>query len=168
MTRVGILGSILSLCVIAFVGCGESTIASPTAPSAAVPSINLTGAWSGMLRDDPGQNEDQGAPAAWTATQTGNSVSGPFQLKVDEDDGQDVIIKGTLSGTLSGTQMALTMSFPAGTFAEEPGCAISGAGTTTPTSTSLETVFAMTVTPVCLERILDDGLGPQRLKLAKQ
>lgn len=163
-------GSILGLCVITLVGCGDdsplASASSPTGPSAA-PSVNLTGSWSGMMRDEGGQNPDQGAPAGWTATQTGNSVSGPFQLKIDEDETGDRIIRGTLSGTLSGTQASLTMSFPAGTFAEEPACAISGLGTSTPTSSSLTTLFAMTLTPAC-DRIIDDGLKPQRLTLEKQ
>jgi hypothetical protein len=87
------------------------------------PLLNLNGEWSGT-------SGDEDSPITWTATQSGNSVTGPFVV----DLGGGETVSGTLSGTISGTVFTFTITVPAGGVSGDPGCAITGSGTSPATT----------------------------------
>ena len=127
-----------------FAGCGSgSSSSSPTGPS----GVNLTGTWAGTFVTVG--SKDAPTPATWTATQSGTSPTGAFGLTVDNG----VKIAGTLSGVMSGSQVAWTMSFPAGTFTAmgSATCSVNATGTS-PSVTTSSVVVTMTTTfsPTCV------------------
>lgn len=165
-------GLAAGLCLIAATACGSSSgsssggSANPAAPSA--PTLNLAGSWSGKLlfsRDD-GTPDDNPGIVAWTATQSGSSVTGPLTLTVHDNGGTETY-QGTLSGSLSGTQLSLTLSFPTGTFAEVPACAITGAGTATPTTSAITSSLTITFGAACMGTVSDRPTEVDQLQLTK-
>jgi hypothetical protein len=104
----------------------------------------------------------------WTASQNGSSVSGPFQVSFDDEDDGPVSISGTLSGTLSGSQLALTVTFPAGSIPFAPDCSITGTGTSTPTATAITAMVTLTFSAPCMGTVADEPTDTDRLVLTKQ
>jgi hypothetical protein len=135
-------------------GCGsDSDSNSVTAPS----GLDLTGAWAGTFGASTAVTDR--SPATWAATQSGTSPTGAFGLTFEEG-GVFTKISGTLAGAVSGTQVAWTLTFPAGTFTAvgAPACSISGTGTSSATTTS-SIVVAMNLTfaQACVGTVTDNG-----------
>lgn len=165
-------GLAAGLCLIAATGCGSSSggsssVTSPSAPS--TPSLNLAGSWSGkfIFTQSDGTPDPNPGIVAWTATQSDSSLTGPLVLTVNERDRSETY-RGTLSGTLTGTQLSLTLSFPAGTFADAPACAITGSGTATPTSSAISSSLTISFGAACMGTVSDRPTETDQLQLTKQ
>ena len=142
----GVMAAVLAAATIA---CGSSTNAvvdpvSPTTPSATTPSappapsLNLTGSWSGTIGTvDP-------IKVAWTATQSGSAVSGPFTLTILDDNNKPFTVTGTFGGTLTGSALAGTFTVAAGGVSGFPNCSFKGTGTSTADASSIAGTFAFT------------------------
>lgn len=163
--------AVLGVCLAVSAACGSngSGSANPAAPS--TPSMNLAGSWAGKMaatRSD-GRPDSNPGVVAWTASQNGSSVSGPLTLTFNNNDNSGVTLsfRGTLSGTLSGTQLALTLSFPAGTFVDVPACAITGTGTATPTTSAISSSVTITFGAACVGTISDQSSEIDQLTLTK-
>lgn len=165
-------GLAAGLCLIAATGCGSSSGSSSggssivTAPSA--PEMDLGGSWSGKFIFTQGDGTPDPNPGivAWTATQSGSSLTGPMTLTVHDNGGTETYA-GTLSGVLAGTQLALTFSLPAGTFAEVPACAINGAGTATPTTSAITSSLTINFGAACMGTVSDRSTEIDQLQLTK-
>jgi hypothetical protein len=134
-------------------GCGSNDSDSPTAPS----GLDLTGAWVGTF--GASSNVSDRSPATWAATQSGTSPTGAFGLTFEED-GVLTKINGTLAGAVSGTQVAWTLTFPAGTFTAvgSPTCSISGTGTSSATTaSSIAVALNLTFAQACVGTIIENG-----------
>ncbi len=95
-------------------GCDNAVIA-PGPPAPNTPNqVTPSGTWGGTETDRLGP-----AFLTWTLNRVGDSVSGTvFMRPMNPTDGScgscHKSKDGTLSGTVSGTNLALTLSFPAG------------------------------------------------------
>lgn len=163
----------LGACLVLTAACGSSgsgstNVAAPSA-AAAAPAINLSGSWSGKLGSVQSNGQvESGAPSMkWTATQSGSSVSGPVSLTFDGDDGRPQTIQGAMSGSMSGVQLSLSLSFPAGAFADIPGCSVSGAGTATPTSSSISSTMVVNFAAPCIGTVSEKPTETNQLTLTK-
>lgn len=115
----------LPLCL-ALASCGGDD-STPTAPTA----LNLTGSWTGFF------GEPQSGSAlrmTWTVVHTGNVASGTATLVKPAF---AVTATGQVMGTLQGSQMALTITVPAGSVPGFASCSILGAGMTTAQASSI-------------------------------
>ena len=157
------------LCLVAATACGGSSNAGsgPMEPSGS--SLNLAGSWSGkfIFTQSDGTPDPNPGIVVWTATQSDSSVTGPLTLTVNENDTSETY-RGTLSGTLSGAQLSLALSFPAGTFAEVPACAITGSGTATPTSTAISSSLTISFGAACMGTVSDRATETDQLQLTRQ
>ena len=148
-------------------GAGSVNAAAPSA-AAAASSVNLSGSWAGKLASVQSNSGDPNAPSVkWSATQSGSSVTGPLSLTFSDDAGRPQTIQGTLNGAMSGGQLSLTLSFPAGAFADIPGCTVGGAGTATPTSSSISSTVAITFSAPCVGTVTDRPTETDQLTLTK-
>lgn len=142
-------------------GCGSgSTSASPTAPS----GVNLTGTWAGTILDSG--SKDTPSAATWTATQSGTSATGAFVFTAPNA----VKIAGTLAGVMSGSQVAWTMTFPAGAFTAfgAPTCSATATGTSpSVTANSVVATLTLTYSAPCLGVITDKTTEIDILTLSK-
>ena len=111
-------------------GCGS--MATPS------PSLDLSGSWSGVVGS--GSGGGRALRLTWTATQTGNTVTGPATLTTSPAV-TDLTFTGTLTGTLSGTQLSLTFAAPAGSVPAMPQCSVSARGAGASTTTSISGQF---------------------------
>jgi hypothetical protein len=146
--------------------CSSSRSGGVTGPSPAA-FLNLAGNWSGTV-GDPGT--DEAMNASWTATQNGAAITGPFTLQVRfSEDAPLQPITGILAGTISGTQLALTLTFPTGTFtwAGAPSCSVSATGLSTPTASALSASMAITFSTACIGTIADEATDTDQLSLTK-
>ena len=109
-------GLILGLLAIATGECGGSAIA-PLGPP-----IDVSGTWSGVV--GAGSGAGRALRLTWTATQTGDTVSGPATLSTSPAV-SDLIFSGTLTGAVTGVQLSLSY---AGSLAGVPGCSASARG----------------------------------------
>ena len=139
--------------LIAIAGCGSS----PTSPSST--TVNLAGNWTGTISTNR---------ATWTATQNGASVTGPMALITQGG----VPLSGlTLSGTISGTQVALTLTAPAGTYTpfgpSSSACSATGTGSSTASATSISAVINLTYTAPCVGNVSSALTGTAQLTLTK-
>jgi hypothetical protein len=125
--------SAIAAFAVTLAGCG-----SMTAPS---PPIDLSGSWSGVVGS--GSGGGRALRLTWTATQTGNTVTGPATLTTSPAV-SDVTFTGTLTGSLTGTQLSLSYTAPAGTIASAPQCSVSARGTAASTTTSISGQFDVT------------------------
>lgn len=156
---------VLALAVFAAASCGHSNGGStPTAPS--TPALNLSGTWSGTFAESGSTNSLR---AAWTATQSGTSVTGVFVL--DRPDQPDVRLTGTLAGPLSGSQFTLTLTMPAGAFTAlgaPATCSATGTGTSAATTaSSISATLALTYEPSCVGTFTPNATSTQQLTLRK-
>jgi hypothetical protein len=166
-------GLIAGLCLITAAACGSSSggasggSSNPAGPSSS--TLDLAGSWSGkfIFTNSDGTPDPNPGIVAWTATQSGSSVTGPFALTVN-DHGDSETFHGTLSGTLSGTQLSLTLSFPTGTFADVPACTITGAGTATPTTSAITSSLTVNFGAPCMGTVSDRPSEVDQLQLTKQ
>ena len=166
--RASLIRLMLITLVTGAAACGGSSRAGGiTAPSPAS-SLNLAGNWSGTVSASDG---NEVISAAWTATQTGASLTGPFTLLVpfSDDDASLHPITGTLTGTISGTQLQLTLMFPAGTFtaAGAPSCSVSATGMSTPTASALSASITVTFATSCIGTITEQATETNQLSLTK-
>jgi hypothetical protein len=99
----------------------------------------------------------------WTATQSGQGVSGPATVIKPA---ANVPATGTLSGTLAGAQLTLSYSVPAGTIPVYLSCTITGSGLATATTTQLTGTLDLVFTN-CLGSGLEPT-GSSQLSLTKQ
>ena len=174
MRQLLLTGSIACLCLITLTACDDANgnaMRTPTGPS--VPSLNLAGTWSGRVDNDienPAAAPEPDSPqVTWTASQNGNVISGPFQVSfADEDDGGTITFQGTLSGTLSGSQLALTVTFAAGSIPGAPDCSFTGSGSSTPTATAITATMTLTFSAGCIGTVSDEPTDTDRLILTKQ
>jgi hypothetical protein len=165
-------GLIAAVFLVATAACGSSPggssggSANPGAPSAS--ALDLSGAWSGkfVFTQSDGTPDPNPGIVTWTATQAGSSVTGPLSLTVS-DHGDSETFRGTLNGTLSGTQLSLTLSFPAGTFVDVPACAITGAGTATPTTSAITSTMTVSFGAACMGTVSDRPSEVDQLQLTK-
>lgn len=153
---------VVSAITIGVVGCGSTSSSSgnPAAPSAV--SLNLAGSWTGKIAGTNGN----GPSLVWTASQSGSTVSGPLDLSF-VDNGKPQTFRGTLSGTISGADVSLTISIPAGAFADVPACSITATGTATPTATSISSSMTVNFAPACVGTISDRSSEIDQLSLTK-
>jgi hypothetical protein len=107
----------LLVLVSAIAGCSGS------APSPS--SVDLTGTWSGVV--GAGSGGGRALRVSWSATQSGNSVSGPATL-LTSPPVTNLTFAGTLSGTLTGTQASLKYVSPSGGVPGSATCSVSGSG----------------------------------------
>lgn len=157
----------LGLCLIATVACdGKFSNDGGGSPTAPTTSFNLAGLWTGTVGEE---GESDPAQVTWTASHNGNSATGPLTITfTDTDNGIPYTFRGMLAGTISGSQLALTVSLPAGTFPEVPGCSMAGSGTTTASNTTISADITVTFSPACLGTIADSPTDTDRLRLRKQ
>lgn len=167
MTRHSSLGNLfLAFAVLAAASCGHSDGGSgaPTAPS--TPALNLSGTWSGTFAEPGSTNSLR---AAWTAGQSGTSVTGAFVL--DRPDQAEVKLTGTLAGALSGSQLTLTLTMPAGAFASlgaPSSCSATGTGTSAATTaTSISSTLTVTFHASCVGTFTPSATSTQQLTLTK-
>lgn len=113
-------GLILGLLAITTSECGGSAIA-PLGPP-----IDVSGTWSGVV--GAGSGGGRALRLTWTATQTGDTFSGPATLSTSPAV-RDLTFTGTLTGVLTGVQLSLSYASPAGSVAGVPECSVSGRGT---------------------------------------
>jgi hypothetical protein len=113
--------------------CGDS----PSSPSA---PLELTGTWSGLL-GQPGSTS--ALRVTWTATQTGNVVSGVATIvkPVFNIEG-----RGAMTGILDGDRLVLTYAVPPDSIAGFPRCEIAGIGSAVATNTSITGAIALMFT----------------------
>ena len=138
------------LCLVV-ASCGSSTDATA--------SLNFSGTWRGTF-SSPGP-----ATVTWTATQTGNNVSGPVVVVVSA---APIQFTGTISGSATSGQLALAVAIPAGAIPGAPGCAISGVGTSTvATATSIVAQIAVSFSMPCVGVITTQTTGTAQLALSK-
>jgi hypothetical protein len=100
-------------------GCGSQSMTPST-------TIDLSGTWSGIVGS--GSGGGRALRLTWSATQTGNTVSGPATLTTSPAV-SDLTFTGTLSGTVTGTQLSVRYVSNAGAIAGVPDCLVSGQGT---------------------------------------
>jgi hypothetical protein len=81
--------------------------------------------------------------ASWTATQTGNAVTGTITLLKPS---VNLVFTGTLSGTISSNQVALTYRIPQGSVPNLPDCTMSGTGPAEATNTLIAGTLSITYT----------------------
>src|SRR5262245_52458986 len=129
MTTQWIRASMLSLLAVALTSCSDS----PPGPSPVL-SLDMNGTWSGMV--GAGSGGGNALRVTWTASQTGNSLSGPLTLLTSRAV-TGITFVGTLTGSLSGSQFALTYSARAEGAAGSTGCTASGSGATTADSSMI-------------------------------
>ena len=129
---------IFPLLLVATLGCDDEGMNSPTIGTPS--SVNLTGTWTGLI----GTSGTGSAVrvTSWTATQTGNSVTGTVALTKAN---ATLDFNGTLSGTLSSNRLTLTYTVPRGNV---PGsdCAMSGTGTADATNSAISGTLSITYT----------------------
>jgi hypothetical protein len=123
---------LIALMVCAACG-GDST--SPSEPPA-----DLTGMWTGQIGTTATGNAVR---FTWTATQSGNTASGPTRL-VKPAVGTE--LPGTFTATINGNQAVLTLSAPPGGVPALPACAASGTGGGTVGGNSLAGTFSLAAT----------------------
>ena len=92
-----------------------------TAPS----SLDLTGTWSGVV--GAGSGGGRALRVTWSATQSGNSVSGPATL-LTSPPVTNLSFAGTLSGTVAGAQLSLSYVSSPGGVPGSSTCSLSGNG----------------------------------------
>jgi hypothetical protein len=123
----------ISILTVTLGACGSMTRPSP--------SIDLSGTWSGVVGS--GSGGGRALRLTWTATQTGNTVSGPATIATSPSV-SDLTFPGTLTGLLTGTQLSLTYSAASGSIAAAPQCSVSARGTAASTSTAISGQFDVT------------------------
>ncbi len=126
---VGVIAALLAATSSACGGSGMGPSATPT---------DLSGTWSGVVGS--GSGGGRALRVTWSATQTGNTISGPATVTTSPAV-SDVTFAGTLSGTLTGTQLSLSYASSAGNSAGAPDCSVSGHGTGSATGTSISGQF---------------------------
>jgi hypothetical protein len=109
-------------------GCGGSAMSPSASPA------DLSGTWSGAVGS--GSGGGRALRVTWSATQTGNAISGPATLTTSPAV-SDLTFTGTLSGTLAGMQLSLSYASNAGNIASAPDCLVSGHGTGAAAGTSI-------------------------------
>ena len=114
--------------------CGDS------GPSPSEPPADLSGAWSGQIGTSM---SGTAVRLTWTATQSGNTASGPAQL-VKPAVGTE--IPGTLTATINANRASLSFSAAAGSVPTVPACAASGTGSGTVGGNSVFGTFNLTAT----------------------
>ena len=112
-------------------GCGGSS----NAPS---PPTDLTGTWSGQLGQ---QGSTSALRLTWTATQTGNVVSGLGTLVKPA---VDVQARGVMTGILNGDRMFLTYVVPSDSIQGFFSCEITGFGNASATNDSMTGELVLT------------------------
>jgi len=90
----------ISLISVVVASCGGAG----TMPS---PPVNLSGTWSGVIGQ--GSGGGRALRVTWTATQDGNTASGPASV-LTSPPVTDVIFSGILIGAISGSQVSFTLS----------------------------------------------------------
>lgn len=134
--------------------CGGGSTLGPSGP------VNLAGTWSGLL----GQSGSSAAlRVTWSASQTGNDVSGPATLVKPA---VNIPSNGIISGRLTGNQLALTYLAPGGSVQQFPGCSISGNGSATATTSTISGTLTLTFA-ACVGTGLEPT-GSDQLTLTKQ
>ena len=129
---------VLPLLLIATLGCDDDGSNSPTIGTPA--TVNLAGTWTGQLG---AQGTGTALRATWTATQTGNSITGTIALTKPN---ANLDFTGTLSGTLSANRLTLTYSVPRGNVPDLADCTMSGSGTADSTNTAIAGTLNITYT----------------------
>ena len=134
--------------------CGGGSTVGPSGP------VNLAGTWSRLL----GQSTSGAAlRVTWSASQTGNDVSGPATLVKPA---VNIPSNGIISGRLTGNQLALTYLAPGGSVQQFPGCSISGNGSATATTSTISGTLTLTFA-ACVGTGLEPT-GSDQLTLTKQ
>lgn len=147
-------------CVLIFTmsgaACSDDPVSSVT--------LNLAGAWAGTLVEGDG-----GDPLSleWTATQNGNTVSGPATLTVEFED-STLDIPATISGTVSGAQFtSVVFSIAAGAIEGIPDCSVTGTGSYAATASAFSGPLAMAFSPGCIGTASETATATWQLSLAK-
>lgn len=138
MTSMGRLRRFVpALLVVAALGCDDE----PETPTIGTPpSLGLAGTWTGLIGTSGSGNALR---ATWTATQTGNAVTGTITLNKAA---VNLDFSGTLSGTLSANQLTLTYTIPRGNVPGIADCSMSGTGSADVTDTALVGTLTITYT----------------------
>jgi len=138
MTRTACFRGLLTLLVTVTLGCDDG----PTTPSTIgrPPALNVTGTWAGLI-GPPSSNVS--LRATWTATQTGNNVTGAVSLFQPSS---NLTFAGTLAATVSGTRLAVTYSVPRGSITGFPDCVIAGTGSLEASTTLMSGTLNVTYT----------------------
>lgn len=133
----------------------------PTAPTPApAPSLSLAGNWSGNIVPIDSTGAE---PAAWVATQTGTSVTGPITITSQRTGNYTA----TLSGTLSGSSLSVTWSL-SGRPGAPAGCTETGTGTgSNVTANAITVQIQRTYSAACASAVPSLTPSPDRLTLTK-
>ena len=81
------------------------------------------------------------------------------------------VVQGTMTGLISGTQVSLTFTLPAGSFAAVGGpgaCSMIGTATSTPTTTSISATMTRNFDPSCVGNVSKAATDSAQLSLTKQ
>jgi hypothetical protein len=128
---------VLTLVIVAALGCEESN----TTTTIGTPNpLSLTGTWEGLIGTSGSGNALR---ASWSATQTGNTVTGTITLLKAS---VNLVFTGTLSGTVSGNQVALNYRIPQGNVPGLPDCTMSGTGPAEASATLIAGALSITYT----------------------
>lgn len=153
MKHVARAGLAISL-LVAGLGCNTyNSSSSVTQPS---PTSTLSGGWVGTLTDAANQPRQ----ATWSATQTGNTVSGPLVAFVGPSAS---VVTFTLVGTLSGSQTALSLTLTL----QSGNCSASGTGTSSASRSPMSASINMTFTAPCVPNISTTTTQTYQLVLMK-
>lgn len=148
----------IALLIVSFAaaaGCGSSGGSSPTAPSAPLattppaaaptptPALSVAGTWTGTLT--PGDGKPQARITAWTATQSGTSVSGPVRFEVGR-----AVLNGTLAGTVTDSQLTSATFTVVADGTNPAPCSFSGTGTVSAAASLISGGLAMTFPASCV------------------
>ena len=117
MVHVWIRASVVGVLTMAAASCGSIV---------PVPSIDVTGSWSGVV--GAGSGGGRAVRVTWSANQTSTNVSGPATL-LTSPAVTDITFSGTVSGTLNGVRLALILAAAPVGVPGSPNCTATGTGT---------------------------------------
>jgi len=118
MVHVWIRGSVVGVLTMAAASCSGSIVPLPT--------VDVTGPWSGVV--GAGSGGGRAVRVTWTATQTSTNVSGPVTL-LTSPAVTDITFSGTVSGTLNGVRLSLILAAAPVGVPGSPNCTATGTGT---------------------------------------
>jgi len=153
-------------------GSSSSPSGSPLIAPTPTPSINLAGSWAGTL----GKTSDsKPIQVTWSATQSGNSVTGPASLVVTnvDNNGNSTTfpVAGTMAATITGSDAAITLTLPPGSFTSIGGpatCSVTGTGTaSSPSVSAISAALNIVFDPSCVGTVADHPSETDNLALNK-
>jgi len=135
--RTWIRRALMPLLAVTIAGC-DGEVRTPPSPA----PVTLDGFWAGTV----GGRSDDGRPLGlnWSATESGNIVSGTATFSTLPPVPNQVTFVGPLTGTRKGNQLSLTYVATYGTVLAGT-CALSGIGTATVDDGTLRGTLAVTM-----------------------